>query len=359
MNSSGGTETPSRHQRTSASTPVTREVASSTTGWNSTANCCSVSARCRSLPSSSRRMTSACIFAAKTSTRPPPRSFARVSAMSALRISSSAGDAVLGEGDADAGGEHDAPVGDAVRLGGERPQQPLAEVDHGLHLGRALHEHRELVTAPARDRVVGEDAGAQPAGRLGEDLVAAGVADGVVDRREPVEVDEDDGDRALATLDLLACALFDVGAVGQAGQPVVEGQVGDLACSAACSLKSRVVTSSWSVPSPARPYREIVDSVGSQVPSVARTRQARRATSTSSLGGQERGDRVQDARQVFGVHDVVHRPAEQVLGGVVVGAAGFAADVVHDAVQAADEHDVVDALGQRAEVVLAGVDGAA
>ena len=63
-NSRGGTTWSPRHQRTSASAPVTREVASSTIGWY-----CSVSsplpmARCRSLTISSRRTTSACMCAA-------------------------------------------------------------------------------------------------------------------------------------------------------------------------------------------------------------------------------------------------------------------------------------------------------
>ena len=89
-NSTGGTCSSPRHQRTRASTPVTREVASSTIGWNSTASRSSVTARCRSLVSSRRRTMSACMCAAKISTRPPPRLFARDIATSALRITSPA-----------------------------------------------------------------------------------------------------------------------------------------------------------------------------------------------------------------------------------------------------------------------------
>src|SRR5260221_3274203 len=84
-NSAGGTACPSRDQRASASTPMTRDVANSTTGWYSSASRPAVTAARRSLAISSLRMTSACMCAAKTSTRPPPEPFARDIATSALR----------------------------------------------------------------------------------------------------------------------------------------------------------------------------------------------------------------------------------------------------------------------------------
>ena len=90
--SAGGTAAPSRHQRTRASAPVTLFVSRSTTGWYWTVSSCREMAPCRSLASSSRRTTSACMWAANTSTRPPPLSLAFDMATSALRSTSPGGE---------------------------------------------------------------------------------------------------------------------------------------------------------------------------------------------------------------------------------------------------------------------------
>ena len=90
--SAGGTAVPSRHHRTSASAPATRDVSRSTTGWYWTVSSWREIAPCRSLASSSRRTTSACMCAANTSTRPPPLSLALDIATSALRSTSPGGE---------------------------------------------------------------------------------------------------------------------------------------------------------------------------------------------------------------------------------------------------------------------------
>ena len=87
-------------------------------------------------------------------------------------------------------------------------------------------QHRELVAAPPGDGVLGWHDGPQPPGRLGEHQVARAVPDQVVDRGEAVEVEEDDAGQPLGRrLERLPRPLLHVGAVRQAGQPVVEGQV--------------------------------------------------------------------------------------------------------------------------------------
>ena len=63
-NARGDTASSPRHQRTSASAPVTREVASSTIGWYCRVSSSRAIARCRSLAMSRRRTTSACMCAA-------------------------------------------------------------------------------------------------------------------------------------------------------------------------------------------------------------------------------------------------------------------------------------------------------
>jgi len=77
---------------------------------------------------------------------------------------------------------------------------------------------------------VDRDHGAQPPGGLRQHQVTRAVADRVVDRGEAVQVEEDGagppGRRGVPQH--VPGPLFDVGAVRQAGQPVVEGQVRDL-----------------------------------------------------------------------------------------------------------------------------------
>ena len=59
-----------------------------------------------------------------------------------------------------------------------------------ISLGAALDEHDELVAAEPADRVaLAQDAG-EPGGDAAQQLVAGGVAEGVVDVLEAVEVDE-------------------------------------------------------------------------------------------------------------------------------------------------------------------------
>ena len=63
---------------------------------------------------------------------------------------------------------------------------------------QAGQDDRELVAAEPADRVPGADGGAQPRGHLTEQLVARGVAEGVVDLLEPVEVAEQDAEARAA-----------------------------------------------------------------------------------------------------------------------------------------------------------------
>ena len=139
------------------------------------------------------------------------------------------------QGDADARAELELGAGDVERLG-ERLEDPRAGLDGDL-LGVAIaievaEQEQELVAALAGEQVAGARGHRQPLGRLAQYLVAAGVAERVVDELEAVEVDVDEPDGAAAApraRERLGEVLLEQRAVGQAGQPVVVGEVRDLA----------------------------------------------------------------------------------------------------------------------------------
>ena len=64
------------------------------------------------------------------------------------------------------------------------------DVDRDVVVGHVVQHHHELVAAEAGDRVDRPPAGAQAGRDLDEQLVAGRVTERVVDRLEPVEVDE-------------------------------------------------------------------------------------------------------------------------------------------------------------------------
>ena len=104
--------------------------------------------------------------------------------------------AALGDDDTDAGGVADELAGD---LDGSTHdvEDPVGAGEH-LHLARrVVDEDDELVAAEARGEVVGADGRADPVGDGREQPVAVGVAEEVVHDLEPVEVEDQDGGRAV------------------------------------------------------------------------------------------------------------------------------------------------------------------
>ena len=99
-------------------------------------------------------------------------------------------------GHARARGERDLLARHPERLGGDRADQPPGDLGDLRRAGGVLDQDGELVTAPARDRVVRRDGGPQPPGGLGQHQVAGAVPDRIVDRGEAVQVEEDDADPA-------------------------------------------------------------------------------------------------------------------------------------------------------------------
>ena len=136
----------------------------------------------------------------------------------------------LGHRDAQAGADDDVVVVELERAG-QRLEDPLGGLGGGLDVVDVLQQDRELVAAEAGGGVGGADAGRDPLGHLEQHPVAGGVAEAVVDGLEVVEVDEHDGHAdALAQRPRhgVADALVEQRAVGQVGDRVVEGLVGEL-----------------------------------------------------------------------------------------------------------------------------------
>ena len=86
-------------------------------------------------------------------------------------------------------GDRPRPPVDRERPGREKQTETLGEVGElgPLDMRR---EHHELLPAPAEDEVAGAQRAAQPVVHVDEQPVAGGVAVGVVDRLEAVEVEE-------------------------------------------------------------------------------------------------------------------------------------------------------------------------
>jgi hypothetical protein len=131
-------------------------------------------------------------------------------------------------GRAQAGLDRDGAAVEAERLV-QGVEHPAGDRRRRLGVGDPLQQHGELVATQAGRGVGRAQAALEPPGRGHQQLVAGGVAEAVVDVLEVVQVDEQDGQVPLArpsqgVLDPLGGQ----GAVGQAGQPVVERLVDEL-----------------------------------------------------------------------------------------------------------------------------------
>ena len=263
-NSAGSICSPALVHRTSASTLATREVDSSTTGWYS-------------MP----RWPSSIASAGPGQLQPPDHISVHVrgkhldaAAASVLRTGhgqirvakemlSHVG---VSESYADAGGDRQVQARYGERLGRDRARQPFGDVDDLLGPGRCLDQHGELVAAPPGDGVVSRHQPAQPAASLRQHQVPGTVADRVVDGGEAVQVDEDGagltevspdrqvgrstGSYRILLPQQVLRPLLQVRPVRQAGQAVMEGEVGDLL--AQCHLIADVARGHQQQVSPAR-----------------------------------------------------------------------------------------------------------
>ena len=137
---------------------------------------------------------------------------------------------VAAEGDADARGRVERP-----RAALERPrdlgEQPLGDSHRVLGRHGLRQDDRELVAAETGGRVSGAYRTLDPPADLVQHLVAEVVAPAVVDALEVVEVDVEQPSRlslVVPQLDRVLQPLVEEGAVRQAGQRVVEGELPQL-----------------------------------------------------------------------------------------------------------------------------------
>ncbi len=122
---------------------------------------------------------------------------------------------------------------DAAELEGpvERAVDPFGDRQRLLLVGELLDQDPELVAAEAGDGVAGAEVRAQPRRDRPQQLVALVVAEAVVDQLEVVEVEEEDahgGSGVLGAGQRLVKGVDELGAVGKAGEGVVEDPVAKL-----------------------------------------------------------------------------------------------------------------------------------
>ncbi len=151
--------------------------------------------------------------------------------------------AVLGEdGDADGGGNEELTAVDFDGMG-KRAQETPRDADGILFIGEVRQDDGEFVAAHPAKRVIFAQTGFEPLADGAEEAVAGVVAEGVIDELEAVEVDEHEADIAmLAARDgnRLVKTVFEKGAVGQSGERIMAGLVGEARCSSsACIARIR------------------------------------------------------------------------------------------------------------------------
>ena len=136
----------------------------------------------------------------------------------------------LGDRDAEAGADDQVGVVELERAD-ERVEDALGGLDRRLRVVHIFEQDRELVAAEAGGGVGGPDARGDALSDLEQDPVAGGVAEAVVDGLEVVEVDEQHSHPdavAEGPRDRVADALVEQRPVGEVGDRIVEGLVGEL-----------------------------------------------------------------------------------------------------------------------------------
>nr|WP_243841322.1 hypothetical protein [Mycobacterium sp. DL592] len=130
------------------------------------------------------------------------------------------------------GQSHAGPDDQLLAVDGERPVQGLGHllVDHLQVVVPSLDEYCEFVTANPRHRIAGVDSSQDPFANKHEQFVANVIAEGFVHHVEVVDVEADHRDCApvaVSHLHRMTHPVVEDRSVGQPGQVVTEGLVGD------------------------------------------------------------------------------------------------------------------------------------
>ena len=255
------------------------------------------------------------------------------------------------ETEADAERDHDVVIADADRRV-EGADQALGDGDGLALVADAVEEQRELVAAEAGDGVAGADAGGERAADGDQDRVADGVAEGVVDALEVVDVDGDDRDLTLDALragDGVLQAVHEERAVGEAGEGVVEGLVGELL------LRLLALGGVAGVEDDAADVA-VVEEVGGDgldvAPVAMLVEQAELDATVGAGRGGELPEELAQAGGVLGVDERVEVGVEELGGGVAPQALDGGAGVL-DGVALAEDGDRLGGVeDERAEALL-------
>ena len=271
-----------------------------------------------------------------------------------MSSSASVRGARLGHRDAEAGADDDVVVIELERAG-QCLEDPLGGLGGGLDVVHVLQQDRELVAAEARGGVGGTDARRDPLGHLEQHPVTGGVAEAVVDGLEVVEVDEHDGHPdpfAQRPRHRVADALVEQRAVGQVGDGVVEGLVGEL-------LLELLALGDVAAVEDDAADGLVVEQVGVQDLEVTQLAVLGLQQALDDLGTAGGAGAVGQAAQhpalLLGVQQRLERAADDLVGGVAEDPLDRRA-LVGDRVVGAQDGDEVGGVGdQRGEARLAGL----
>ena len=201
-------------------------------------------------------------------------------------------------------------------------------------------------------RSPGPHRGAQPRRHLDEQLVAGGVAEGVVDDLEVVQVEEEAGQAAGAGAEPLGHVLGEQGAVGQPGQRVVVRLVGELRLEG--QPVGDVLDGADEAGADAR-GEEVGEADDRRPDGAVVADQA--GLGLDLVAVQRGGDLLDDAVQVVLVDGVDPAGAEQLLGAQPDQGAERVVDVRQPHALLGQQRGDRRALGQRGEAPLVGVGG--
>jgi hypothetical protein len=119
---------------------------------------------------------------------------------------------------------------------GQLRAQPLGELSGGVDVHRRRGDYDELVTTEPGDQALACHRFGGPGGKVADELISGVVTEMIVDRLEPVKVEEQQGHRPCPPLDEAIIQMRQEGsAIGQCGQiivfsliaqPILDGQAG-------------------------------------------------------------------------------------------------------------------------------------
>ena len=263
------------------------------------------------------------------------------------------GVARLDDRDAEAGADDQVVVVELERTA-ERVEDPLGGLHRRLRVVDVLEQDRELVAAEPGGGVGRADACRDALSHLEQDPVADGVTEAVVDGLEVVEIDEQHGHAhavAQRPRDRVADALVEQRPIGEVGDGIVEGLVGEL-------LLERLALGDVAAVEHDPADRAVGQQISVEDLEVAQASVLVREQAVDHLGAAGRAGAVGEAAQqpalLVGMEQLLERPSRDLLDRVAEHALDRRA-LVEDRVVGVEHRDqVARVLDERREPSLAG-----